>query len=758
MKFNSEDLASYRIACNYLHRWQREEAPNFGRLITKKDGTLTYDPTRRPPSTSSRAPAPGESNAEFVKAVQEYGTTRFVDGEPLFERMIRGVEKMVAGSGAEWHSATQGLPQDLFSIGRLQTFYGTNESDLRVHHIRGLLRAAGHLVGGLTGQTVLGRDEAEAGKTAVVDAILTLKLGKGGCPPGGVQEVKVAFDFKCENDFTDELCDRLSACIASGYEFVMMGMPPPSPSLPSPTPLTAVSLPAACPSQKKQSGGAAAKKPAQTSAPPYPASLSLAEKIAVTPPLPYGYYDPTGQPVAVDAVGHKLDCVLQQIAAQGVQQARRIEVLTTAGYKCVGDGRSIVIVTEKKAVPFYFVDKSCYVGNKRELYEAPLLIASLFLHRFSFPDYLAQGLLKDAKDLVADVYGHHNQQSRLGGTGAGGPAEQSESSGRRGGGGSRPASGGHVDAESDAAYMQPDEATTTCPVWNSSPASPLSSPLPSPPHSPLSLALSPSRRQETGEDFSPAHSAYTTPQTSVCLDCPPFLDDGQDSFDLDEDLYGLKGADCLKLSRAGRTAFFWARQGNSATGLTAELALDAQLGAGFSGAVWSTSSHELALKVIPRCSRDAEEDEDETAPYRDGVCEENVYRVLDHTFGQAPGRRVLPTFFGSFEDSSVLILVLEWMEGSTFSSWADLAKKRSDVSHSLDQLHSLPITHGDLRPANFLLSTDGRIRLCDLGRARCYRDASSAATFQQEERACFERKLANPDQDRQEEEAYWYRR
>ena len=45
------------------------------------------------------------------------------------------------------------------------------------------------------------------------------------------------------------------------------------------------------------------------------------------------------------------------------------------------------------------------------------------------------------------------------------------------------------------------------------------------------------------------------------------------------------------------------------------------------------------------------------------------------------------------------------------------------LMQGIDYMHSMGMTHGDIKPDNLLLGADGRVRLCDLGSAqRCGAD------------------------------------
>lgn len=68
-------------------------------------------------------------------------------------------------------------------------------------------------------------------------------------------------------------------------------------------------------------------------------------------------------------------------------------------------------------------------------------------------------------------------------------------------------------------------------------------------------------------------------------------------------------------------------------------------------------------------------------------------------------------------------LVLEWVEGESLAqrlrraplSEAEAARVLGGVLDGLDQIHAAGASHGDLKPSNVLLATDGRVLLTDFG-------------------------------------------
>ncbi|BGP28187.1 hypothetical protein JCM10295v2_007174 [Rhodotorula toruloides] len=64
-----------------------------------------------------------------------------------------------------------------------------------------------------------------------------------------------------------------------------------------------------------------------------------------------------------------------------------------------------------------------------------------------------------------------------------------------------------------------------------------------------------------------------------------------------------------------------------------------------------------------------------------------------------------------------MLLVSELVPGTALQIWEDVREYRSATIYAVKTLHSAGITHGDLRPSNFILRHDRSVAIVDYGRA-----------------------------------------
>jgi eukaryotic-like serine/threonine-protein kinase len=62
------------------------------------------------------------------------------------------------------------------------------------------------------------------------------------------------------------------------------------------------------------------------------------------------------------------------------------------------------------------------------------------------------------------------------------------------------------------------------------------------------------------------------------------------------------------------------------------------------------------------------------------------------------------------------VIVLEHV-GEPLRSLSQYIERRADIEHAINQIHKLAVRHGDLRPPNVLIDSNGRVRIIDFGMA-----------------------------------------
>ncbi|BGO96271.1 hypothetical protein NBRC10512_000397 [Rhodotorula toruloides] len=139
------------------------------------------------------------------------------------------------------------------------------------------------------------------------------------------------------------------------------------------------------------------------------------------------------------------------------------------------------------------------------------------------------------------------------------------------------------------------------------------------------------------------------------------------------------------------------------------------LGSGGTGSVCKDETGKLAVKLV--------------LPYRGedpASSLERVHEALNEAeFLQSHrGRMPLcaPSFHGLFstvdsEDRLYLALVFDLVEGLTLDEWSDVQDHRQACLEAVDTLHKARISHGDLRPPNFIMQTNGTAKIVDYARA-----------------------------------------
>lgn len=97
-------------------------------------------------------------------------------------------------------------------------------------------------------------------------------------------------------------------------------------------------------------------------------------------------------------------------------------------------------------------------------------------------------------------------------------------------------------------------------------------------------------------------------------------------------------------------------------------------------------------------------------------------------------------FLAFLEEDGCLFLVMEYLRGQTFAEllrdhpeglpWRRAAALALPVLSALEHAHGQGVVHGDIKPANLLLTSDGSVRVLDFGVAQSAGDAPAGALME----------------------------
>mmetsp|Transcript_6986 Transcript_6986/g.13611 ORF Transcript_6986/g.13611 Transcript_6986/m.13611 type:complete len:368 (+) Transcript_6986:297-1400(+) len=150
-----------------------------------------------------------------------------------------------------------------------------------------------------------------------------------------------------------------------------------------------------------------------------------------------------------------------------------------------------------------------------------------------------------------------------------------------------------------------------------------------------------------------------------------------------------------------------------------------QIGSGSFGKVFSGrrvhTGQLLALKFIPKHGKSAKD----VANLRQEI---SILRTLNH--------ENIILMFDAFETGHEFCVVTEFAQGELFDVLQDdvtlppplIRSISSQLTEALHYLHSHRIIHRDMKPQNILLSSSGRVKLCDFGFARAMSSATLVLT------------------------------
>ena len=117
-------------------------------------------------------------------------------------------------------------------------------------------------------------------------------------------------------------------------------------------------------------------------------------------------------------------------------------------------------------------------------------------------------------------------------------------------------------------------------------------------------------------------------------------------------------------------------------------------------------------------------------------------KTLVHSFGAAPQQKqflreaqivgqlshpaIVNLFDVGVEETGIAYLVMEYINGRTLQQllaespvpWPRACAWAADLAHALGRAHQAGIIHGDVKPANIMVTEDGHVKLSDFGIAR----------------------------------------
>jgi serine/threonine protein kinase len=117
-------------------------------------------------------------------------------------------------------------------------------------------------------------------------------------------------------------------------------------------------------------------------------------------------------------------------------------------------------------------------------------------------------------------------------------------------------------------------------------------------------------------------------------------------------------------------------------------------------------------------------------------------KTLVHSFGAAPQQKqflreaqivgqlshpaIVSLFDVGIEETGLAYLVMEYINGQTLQQllaespvpWPRACAWAADLAHALGRAHQAGIIHGDVKPANIMVTEDGHVKLSDFGIAR----------------------------------------
>ncbi|KAG8937814.1 hypothetical protein FRC03_007829 [Tulasnella sp. 419] len=107
-----------------------------------------------------------------------------------------------------------------------------------------------------------------------------------------------------------------------------------------------------------------------------------------------------------------------------------------------------------------------------------------------------------------------------------------------------------------------------------------------------------------------------------------------------------------------------------------------------------------------------------------GRLDKTFCREILRVWAKAQHTNVTPLLGYTLDSAGILSLISPWysygnvIEYLTLNPIANRLSLVSDITQGLEYLHSIPVVHGDIKPENVLVDSNGSASICDLGVAQ----------------------------------------
>lgn len=136
---------------------------------------------------------------------------------------------------------------------------------------------------------------------------------------------------------------------------------------------------------------------------------------------------------------------------------------------------------------------------------------------------------------------------------------------------------------------------------------------------------------------------------------------------------------------------------------------------------------EAAASPYRRVDEDDDVDDDDDEPSAGGMARARTMDTIEHAFLRRLSHKRIVRYLGFEEDDANLRIFLEYVSGGSlctllkqFVRFGEAVTRlyTTQILQGLDYLHGKRVVHGDIKPANILVSHRGEIKLSDFGTSR----------------------------------------